>query len=231
LSLARFYIFFAVLCSVRIVTGQDLNLQGDSAAPREIVIPFSIDIYCENAKTSFQWDLNGLDSFTRPHRLHLNLFSSGIEEGEENDSTRKIIRQELLDSSYLSQLSDIWVSQPGYYMLDFLDTVKNIRYLSKEIKLDICSQYMLADHFHYAPGKLYRPIKNTNIEKIDLVIFNTLGNEVFETRNPEILWDGRDQNTGLLCPQGSYFFNCDVYEQKNGKIVKRNITGIVDLTY
>src|SRR5690606_38513480 len=97
--------------------------------------------------------------------------------------------------------------------------------------LDLCARYQLPDRFVYGSVKLFTPTYNQNIEKVEMVIFNSLGEEVFFTTNPEIRWDARNANTGNQCAPGSYFYNCEVYERTSQGVIKRNMTGIIELVY
>ena len=60
-------------------------------------------------------------------------------------------------------------------------------------------------------------------------IFDRWGKEVFETRDPDINWDGKDRTTHQLCSDGTYFYICDVFEITLAGIVKRNLRGSVTL--
>ena len=53
----------------------------------------------------------------------------------------------------------------------------------------------------FTPGKdgfndLFTPFPYKYIESIDLTIFNRWGRVVFESKNPDINWDGIEMNTG-----------------------------------
>jgi gliding motility-associated-like protein len=52
---------------------------------------------------------------------------------------------------------------------------------------------------------------SANIESIDLKIFNRWGKVMFETQDPEINWDGKNQQNGQDCPAEAYFYVGDVY--------------------
>jgi hypothetical protein len=52
-------------------------------------------------------------------------------------------------------------------------------------------------------------------------IFNRWGDKVFETTDPEILWNGDDQKTGKPCSEGVYLYAGFYYEKRFNGEVKR----------
>ena len=60
-------------------------------------------------------------------------------------------------------------------------------------------------------------------------IYNRWGNIVYKTKNPDVLWDGKDQFTGNDCAEGVYYYICDVFEYRIGGIKKRTLQGTVSL--
>lgn len=66
-----------------------------------------------------------------------------------------------------------------------------------------------------------------NVERVDMVIVNRWGNVVFQTDNPVIEWDGKNQRTGLDCSEGTYFYVCDVYFQAFDRQVTQRLQGSV----
>ena len=56
------------------------------------------------------------------------------------------------------------------------------------------------------------------IIKAKTVIFNRWGNILFDTDDPRIQWDGKSKQTGLACPQGTYFYVTEIdYLGKTGE--------------
>ena len=62
-----------------------------------------------------------------------------------------------------------------------------------------------------------------------MTIFNRWGQIVFETDNPEILWNGINQLTSETCPSGVYFYVCVVNEIRLSGIIPREIKGSITL--
>ena len=69
------------------------------------------------------------------------------------------------------------------------------------------------------------------IAKIDIKIFDSWGVEVFETTDPNIGWDGKNIQNGKMCPDGTYYYVCDVYEQTLQGTVKwkKPLSGFIHL--
>ncbi len=134
-------------------------------------------------------------------------------------------------SSALTESKQVWVTEGGYYWFSFFDTTNKILYKSEPLLVEKCSLFELPNSFDFAANDFLVPKSNYNIVKIDLYVFSSLGEEVFSTNNPEIRWNGINKNTGLKCVSGNYFYNCDVFEMKNGTLRKRNITGVMELYF
>jgi gliding motility-associated-like protein len=49
------------------------------------------------------------------------------------------------------------------------------------------------------------------VSRVDLTVMNRWGNVLFETNDPFIGWDGKDQKTGRPVVDGVYFYLCRVY--------------------
>ena len=77
----------------------------------------------------------------------------------------------------------------------------------------------------------YRPFPGWRfVEKIELRVFNRWGNQVFATTDPEIRWDGRNES-GEDLSEGTYFYVCEVYEQRVEGVVRRAevLSGYIEL--
>jgi len=60
------------------------------------------------------------------------------------------------------------------------------------------------------------------IDHVDMHIFNRWGELVYETTDPMINWSGKDFKSGKDCPDGVYYYTCEVYESTVVGIIKRN---------
>lgn len=100
------------------------------------------------------------------------------------------------------------------------------------IDLEECNPYVLPNVFtpngdNY--NDLFVPFPYSFVESIDMKIYNRWGNIVYKTKNPDVLWDGKDQFTGNDCAEGVYYYICDVFEYRIGGIKKRTLQGTVSL--
>ncbi|MBU0488662.1 MAG: hypothetical protein KKD31_12005, partial [Bacteroidetes bacterium] len=49
----------------------------------------------------------------------------------------------------------------------------------------------------------------------------------FQCTDPDINWDGANQNTKIECSDGVYYYVCDVYEMRLNGLTKRTIADII----
>ncbi len=99
--------------------------------------------------------------------------------------------------------------------------------------IDNCPEYVLPNVFtpngdgkndFFTPILPYRFIKD-----IDIDIFNRWGELMFNTINPNINWNGNDQTTGKPCPDGVYYYVCQVHEIRVTGIKTITLKGFVQI--
>jgi gliding motility-associated-like protein len=123
----------------------------------------------------------------------------------------------------------------GCYLVTAVDSIGNESDFSNKVcvNADTCANYRLPNVFtpnQDGFNELFVPFPDyTSVEKINLQIFNRWGGIVFETEDPEINWDGKNMNTNRDCPEGVYFYVCDVFEIGLEGLTKRTITGSVTI--
>ena len=107
----------------------------------------------------------------------------------------------------------------GCYYITAIDSIEingggNESDPSNVIRPDNCPFYDLPNTFtpnedgsndFFRPCLIYRYINS-----VDFRVTNRWGQVVFQTNNPEINWDGKDQNTGKDLPEGVYFYTCAI---------------------
>jgi gliding motility-associated-like protein len=105
----------------------------------------------------------------------------------------------------------------GCYAVTAIDSVGNQSDFSNIVCVPdtACNKYSLPNVF--TPNEdgyndFFIPFPYTSVERVDMRIFNRWGNLLFETDDPDINWDGRNQQTNQLVSQGTYFYVCEVYE-------------------
>ena len=110
----------------------------------------------------------------------------------------------------------------GCYAVTAIDSVGNVSEFSETacVNFDACPTYELPNvftpngdgynDFLVPMGESSNNPKST-VDHIDLTIINRWGKILFTTSDPDINWDGNDQNNGKPCGDGVYFYTCDVY--------------------
>ncbi|MCZ2392921.1 MAG: gliding motility-associated C-terminal domain-containing protein [Chitinophagales bacterium] len=105
----------------------------------------------------------------------------------------------------------------GCYQIRAVDEDENISQGSNEICVSDCPIYELPNSF--TPNgdginDFYTPILPfSGVNRINMHIYNKMGNLVFETTSPDILWNGTDFKNGKELPSGVYYYVCEVYFQ------------------
>lgn len=103
----------------------------------------------------------------------------------------------------------------GCYYVTALDENQNESLPSTVVCVDNCPFYELPNAFSPnsdGQNDMYQPFPYCFIESIELKVYNQWGNLVFETRDPDINWDGKTQDGKDLSP-GTYYYTCQVFEQ------------------
>jgi len=126
------------------------------------------------------------------------------------------------------------VSVAGCYAVTAFDFNGNMSGFSNEVCIssDACPFYRLPNVFT-PNGDGYNdywiPFPYSGVERINLVVVNRWGTMVFETSDPQVRWDGNNIKSNSPCPDGAYFYVCNVYEVTLDGLRKRTITGSVHI--
>jgi gliding motility-associated-like protein len=123
-------------------------------------------------------------------------------------------------------------SLAGCYIVTAIDSFYNESSKTQKVCVDECTYYQLPNIFTPDANNqndLFRPGPYMFVEKVDMKIYNRWGKLVFETNNPDILWDGKDKDTKKTVPAGVYYYICDVYERRLTGIEPRTITGFIHI--
>jgi gliding motility-associated-like protein len=117
------------------------------------------------------------------------------------------------DTTYIHVLSN---SLAGCYYVTAVDSYFNESVPSKTVCVDNCPCYILPNVFTPngdSKNDFYTPILPYRfIDRVDMKIFNRWGNLVFETNDPMINWNGKDQKSKKDVKEGVYYYTCKVYE-------------------
>jgi len=122
----------------------------------------------------------------------------------------------------------------GCYAISAIDSNNNTGILSSPVCIDIdtCALYHLPNVFTPngdGVNDLFMPYPYQGVEKINITIFNRWGRVVFETSNPDINWDGKEQNSKKDCSEGVYYYVCDVFELRLKGETARQLHGSITI--
>ncbi len=119
----------------------------------------------------------------------------------------------------------------GCYKVTAIDAVGNESKTDTTICLYTCPNYILPNIFTPngdGENEICTPHSNSFVQKVDMKIYNSWGQLVFETEDPQLNWDGTHQKTGKDLDDGVFYYVCDVYEYWNTCEIKpRNLSGFI----
>ena len=121
----------------------------------------------------------------------------------------------------------------GCYFVIAIDSAGNRSAESNTICVDNCPFYQLPNAFTPngdGANDLFVPFPFRFIESIDLKIYNQWGNLVHQNVDPEINWDGTNENNEVLS-DGVYFYVCRVFERRVSGVVQSSelLEGFIEL--
>lgn len=128
------------------------------------------------------------------------------------DSVYSII-ETTSDTTFMHYLTN---SLAGCYFVTAIDSSGNESVPSERVCVDNCPCYILPNVFtpnNDGKNDIYTPILPYRfVERVEMKIYTRWGNLVFETTDPMINWNGKDQKTGKDVKEGVYFYVCKVFE-------------------
>ena len=121
----------------------------------------------------------------------------------------------------------------GCYFVVAIDSVGNRSTGSNIVCVDNCPLYELPNAF--TPNgdnsnDFFIPFPFRFIESIDIKIYNQWGNLVHQNTDPNINWDGTNENNEILS-DGVYFYVCRVFERRVSGVVQSEeiLEGFIEL--
>ncbi len=107
-------------------------------------------------------------------------------------------------------------SLAGCYFVTAVDSAGNESEPSNIECVDNCPCYKLPNVFtpnNDGSNDFFVPFTPFRyIDRIDMKIYDRWGTLVFETTDPEILWNGNDMNSGKPMKEGTYYYSCKTFE-------------------
>jgi len=124
-------------------------------------------------------------------------------------------------------------SLAGCYYIVALDSVNNPSPPSNKICIENCEEYLLPNTFTPngdGQNDVFMPRINRFINSVNITIVNRWGVSIYTTNDPQINWNGKINNTGADCPQGTYYYTCEVYTNTtSGSDRIDRINGFIEL--
>ncbi len=129
------------------------------------------------------------------------------------------------------------LSIAGCYAITALDSLapwpdgsirRNESDFSNIVCIDNCPEYMLPNVFTpNGDGRndVFAAFPYRSVIGVEMTIFNRWGSIVFETTDPDILWDGSSKLTGEMVSASTYFYVCKVFTVRLSGIVPVNLSG------
>jgi len=205
----------------------------DTIAPCQPAIT-NITGDCETGVTTFTW-LNPNISCAPPYGgdvLKYNIYFAPTDTGalrvidgvSNVDSTTYTVRY-----LYEGKIPSV----AGCYAVTAIDSSGNESVKVIKECVDNCPVYELPNVF--TPNDdgfndLYKALlPYSYIRDIDIKIYNRWGTKLFETKNLDVLWDGKNTTTKILCPDGVYYYVCIVNEIRLRGIVPHVLKGFIQL--
>ena len=136
------------------------------------------------------------------------------------DSTSELILLTEISDKVFSHIPDQGIN--GCYRVAAVDTIGNEGPLSDPICVPNCPIYMLPNTFtpnSDGTNDAFVPRENRFVSSVDFTVFNRWGNELFHTADPQLNWNGRDQNDEEV-PSGVYYYVCTVFENSGAGVVE-----------
>lgn len=190
---------------------------------------------CTGGLLEFRWtkDVSGCAEDAGLYRVYYaNTDTSSLSVIYEGDAQQ--------DSVWSFVNPDYEGSIAGCFAISYLDSLslwpdgqqrRNESALSEKICIDNCPMYFLPNIF--SPNgdglnDLFIPKENRHVAKVRFQMMNRWGATVFESTDPEILWNGTGLN-GEMCPDGVYYYTIEVDTIRLSGIVTERFTGTVQL--
>lgn len=122
----------------------------------------------------------------------------------------------------------------GCYFITSVDSFNNESERSNMVCVDNCPELYLPNAFTPNGDQindLFTPIKDSInfVDKVQISIYNRYGKLVYQTNDPQINWNGKENNTGAEMPVGTYFYTIEYSEIRLVGLKTKAKTGFVEL--
>lgn len=136
------------------------------------------------------------------------------------------------DTSYIDD--NLLKSIAGCYFITSIDSFNNESERSNIVCVDNCPVLNLPNVFTPNGDEindLFTPIRDSIdfVDKVQISIYNRYGKLVFQTNDPLINWNGKENNNGGDLPVGTYFYTIEYSEIRLKGLKPKAKTGFVEI--
>lgn len=190
----------------------------------------SADPLCDQKKNDLRWNkpLCEKDSVIEGYHLYYR--------NHKGKSFKKLKTIDVPDkTNHMDERDTLNYSLAGCYAVSAFDRYGNESRLSNFECVDNCPRYELPNVFtpnNDGKNDYFRPMPGWQfIKKVNFRVFNRWGNVVYETKDPEIRWFGKDQNTGKKLSPGTYYYEIKIFELRLEGVQTRTQSGTIRINY
>lgn len=194
----------------------------DKTAPCAPVL--NVESLCENQENQFNWTNPNLSCSDDVVGYHLWYMA--------DENADPYIIATISPASVTTYTHDSLTSVAGCYFITAIDSFNNESAPSARICLDNCPVYELPNVFTPngdGNNDLFVPFPYRYVESVELVIYDRWGAVIFETKDPNIGWNGINLQSGKQCSDGVYYYTCRVFERRLKGLENRNIAGYLHI--
>lgn len=195
---------------------------------------FTVDADCVEETVAIHWSPSDCAEDITGYRLYrsdsLGAPLGLLFEWEDNGDTVRVLDAEELGGSIA-----------GCWALTALDSLmpgpggvlrQNESAQGDTVCTDNCPFYFLPNVFTPNLDGLndrFRPFPWKFVDSVDFRVFNRWGEQVWQTSDPELEWDGTHQETGSICADGAYHYTCTAYTRRLVGNVPERFSGTFQL--
>lgn len=120
----------------------------------------------------------------------------------------------------------------GCYYVTALDSAGNKGVVDSRVCVDQCEYYRLPNVFTPngdGNNDLFHPYPYQFVDHVEMTVTNRWGKVVFTSNDPDLNWDGTDQDTGKQLPDGVYHYRCIVWEYRLTGLEDRELQGYITI--
>ena len=202
------------------------NSQLLCAVPADTVppaaMPFRVEQNCETYTRTLSWSVDATDEIKQIHVFFKDCL---------NPDWRIVASLPASAVSYVHSFADSTSNMAGCYYIAAEDSAGNFGAYVYDTCLYNCPQYVLPNVFTPngdGENELYHPVVNKFVQRVNMKMYDSWGQLVFESEEPELNWDGTIKSTGKPATDGVFYYVCEVFEYwSDCEIHSRELAGFV----